>query len=70
MNVQYISDNLGNKTAVVIAIEDWEIMKKCYPDIENLEDELPQWQKDIVLSRLNDPQATMDAFEMIDDLEK
>lgn len=31
---------------------------------------IPQWQKDIVLDRLHNPQTTMDAFEMIDDLEK
>ena len=31
--------------------------------------DIPQWQKDIVLERVNNPQATMDAFEMIDDLE-
>ena len=30
---------------------------------------IPQWQKDIVLERLYNPQATMDAFDMIDDLE-
>ena len=30
---------------------------------------IPQWQQDIVLERLYNPQATMDAFDMIDDLE-
>ena len=74
MNVQYISDNLGNKTAVVVAIEDWESIKKSYPDIENLEDELPQWQKDIIDVRLNDyyknPADVVDFDEMIDRIEK
>ncbi|MEC5166179.1 hypothetical protein RCH18_001914 [Flavobacterium sp. PL11] len=69
MNVQYIFDNLGNKTAVVIAIEDWESIKKSCPSIEKVNEDLPQWQKDIVLERLHNPQGTMDAFEMIDDLE-
>jgi hypothetical protein len=32
--------------------------------------DIPQWQKDIVLNRLNNPQEVVDAFEMIDDLEK
>ena len=54
MNVQYISDNLGNKTAVVVAIEDWEIIKKSYPNIEKVNEELPQWQKDILDARLSD----------------
>ena len=52
MNVQYISDNLGNKIAVVVAIEDWTLIKNNYPDIENHEDELPQWQKDLIDDRL------------------
>ncbi|SHG09250.1 hypothetical protein SAMN05444372_102226 [Flavobacterium micromati] len=54
MNVQYISDNLGNKTAVVVAIEDWESIKKSYPSIENVNEELPEWQKDILDARLSD----------------
>jgi len=32
--------------------------------------DIPQWQKDIVLNRLNNPQEVVDAFEMIDNLEK
>lgn len=70
MNVQYIFDNLINKTAVVVAIEDWERIKKSYPSIEKVNEDLLQWQKDIVLERLHIPQGAMDAFEMIDDLEK
>lgn len=31
---------------------------------------IPQWQKDIVLERMNNPQTVVDAFEMISDLEK
>ena len=35
-----------------------------------VEDDIPQWQKDIVLERINNPQTFVDAFEMIDQLEK
>ena len=35
-----------------------------------LEDEIPQWQQDIVLERIKNPQTPVDAFEMIDQLEK
>jgi hypothetical protein len=35
-----------------------------------IEDEIPQWQKDIVLERIKNPQTPVDAFEMIDQLEK
>ena len=31
---------------------------------------IPQWQKDFVLERMNNPQTVEDAFEMIADLEK
>jgi hypothetical protein len=35
-----------------------------------IEDDIPQWQKDIVLDRIKNPQTPVDAFEMIDQLEK
>lgn len=35
-----------------------------------VEDEIPQWQKDIVLDRIKNPQTPVDAFEMIAELEK
>ena len=54
MNVQYISDNLGNRIAVVVAIEDWESIKKRYPSIEKVNEDLPQWQKEILDARLAD----------------
>lgn len=36
---------------------------------EKATNDIPQWQKDIVLNRLKNPQEVVDAFEMIDDLE-
>lgn len=36
----------------------------------DIEDDIPQWQKDIVLERIKNPQTPVDAFEMIDQLEK
>ena len=32
MSIQYISDNLGNKTAVIIPIEDWEKIPNKYKE--------------------------------------
>jgi hypothetical protein len=52
MKLQIIKDNLGNKTGVYVPIEDWTLIKNNYPDIENLEQELPQWEKDLIDSRL------------------
>ena len=31
--------------------------------------DIPQWQKDIVLKRVKDAKKPVDAFEMLDDLE-
>jgi hypothetical protein len=36
----------------------------------DVEDDVPQWQKDIVLERIKNPQTPVDAFEMIEQLEK
>lgn len=32
--------------------------------------EIPQWQKEIVLGRIKNPQTSVDAFEMIKEIEK
>jgi PHD/YefM family antitoxin component YafN of YafNO toxin-antitoxin module len=37
MELQYISDNNGKHTAVVIPIEDWEILTKKHADLKLLE---------------------------------
>ena len=52
MKLQILHDNLGNQTGVYVPMEDWTLIKNNYPDIENLEDELPQWQKDLIDDRL------------------
>jgi hypothetical protein len=54
MNLQYISDNLGNKTAVIIPISEWDLLTKQYKitEKENIYTDIPNWQKEIVLKRL------------------
>lgn len=54
MIAQLIQDNEGKTTGVFITIEDWEQIKKTYPDIETFDYELPQWQKDILDERIKD----------------
>lgn len=69
MRTQIIQDHNGQPTGVFIPIEDWENIKKNYPDIENIDDELPQWQKDALdmrLADLNNPNQ----LEPIDELFK
>ncbi|OYU83352.1 MAG: addiction module component CHP02574 family protein [Flavobacterium sp. BFFFF2] len=53
MKLQILKDNLGNQTGVYVPMEDWTLIKKNYPDIENLEQDLPQWEKDLIDSRLD-----------------
>lgn len=69
MRTQIIQDHNGQPTGVFIPIEDWENIKKNYPDIEKIDDELPQWQKDALdmrLADLNNPNQ----LEPIDNLFK
>ncbi|WP_310560152.1 addiction module protein [Flavobacterium sp.] len=52
MKLQVLKDNFGNQTGVYVPIEDWTLIKNNYPDIENLEQDLPQWEKDLIDRRL------------------
>lgn len=75
MNIQYISDNQGNKTAVVIPISDWNKLTKKYIELENeVANDIPQWHKDILDKRLQDylknPDDVMDFDAFCDALEK
>jgi len=49
MNLQYLQDNKGNTTAVVVPIEEWNKFTEKYNDLEDL----PQWQKNIIDRRLD-----------------
>lgn len=69
MKTQIIQDYKGLPTGVFIPIEDWENIKKHYPTIENIDQELPQWQKDILDIRLAD-MNNPDKLESIDELFK
>ena len=39
MELQYLSDNNGKHTAVVIPIQDWEILTQKHEDLKSLETE-------------------------------
>ena len=52
MSVQYVSDTYGQTTAVLIPIDDWNQLRKRHPDVDEIEGELPQWQKDIIDERM------------------
>jgi len=54
MNLQYISDSKGNKTAVIIPINEWELITKIKSDLgkDSANNEIPQWQKEVVTERI------------------
>ena len=54
MKLQVLYDNNGNNSGVYIPIEEWENIKKNYPNIEKVNKDIPQWQKDILDVRLAD----------------
>ena len=42
MKLQILQDNTGKGTGVYVPIADWELIKRDYPDIELVENEIPQ----------------------------
>lgn len=54
MNLQYISDRKGQKTAVIIPIKDWQQLTEKYKIEQEKPDdfEVPEWHKKIVLERI------------------
>lgn len=53
MRLQVILDGNGKNTGVFIPIEDWNIIKTNYPNIENIDTNLPLWEKNLIDSRLD-----------------
>lgn len=78
MNLQFIHDTKGNTTGVFIPIEEWQMLKAKYADlqIDEIENnsELSSWQKEIIDVRLNDyytnPNDVGDFSKLLDDIEK
>jgi hypothetical protein len=74
MSLQYVSDEKGQITAVQLPIEEWEIIKIKYPEITNLNTELPEWQKNIIDTRLDDlknnPGQIRPISELLEELDK
>jgi hypothetical protein len=66
--VQFVSDELGQAMAVVIPIEEWYQIRNKYPDIESLEGDLPQWQKDIIDKNLLEIKLHPERLRPIDEL--
>lgn len=74
MPVNYVSDSVGETIAVQIPINDWKKIKDKYPDVDDLDGDLPQWQKDMIDRRMkaieDDPASVMDIEGLFDELDK
>ena len=74
MSVNYLSDSTGGTIAVQIPINDWKKIKNKYPDVDDLDNELPQWQKDLIDRRLkaikDDPRSVQDIEGLFEELDK
>lgn len=74
MSVNYLSDNTGETFAVQIPIDEWKKIKNKYPDVDDIDGDLPQWQKDMIDRRMNaienDPQSVRDITGLFDELDK
>ncbi|TAD93811.1 MAG: hypothetical protein EAY75_00735 [Bacteroidetes bacterium] len=57
MPLQYISDNAGNHTAVLIPITEWELLTRRHEDLRQME--LPQ--KETPVKKASDFAGTMPA---------
>ncbi|REG91166.1 addiction module protein [Flavobacterium aquicola] len=52
MKLQVLHDSDGNNSGVYIPAQEWDLIKKQYPDIEEITDDIPDWQKEILSSRI------------------
>ena len=68
MALQFISNGSGQNTAVIIPIDDWNKIKNIYPGIAEMESGLPQWQKDIIDTRLKMIAENPDRLRPIEEL--
>ena len=52
MLAQILKNQEGTPMGVFIPMQVWENVKRQYPDIERLDADVPQWEKDFIDSRL------------------
>jgi len=50
---QILKDQQGTPMGVFIPIQSWNNLILQYPDIESLDTDLPQWEKDFIDKRLD-----------------
>ncbi|MBC7554935.1 MAG: addiction module protein [Taibaiella sp.] len=70
MSLQFVSDNSGRKTAVLIPIDEWNLLRRKHPDLEEIENDIPQWQKDILDNRMKELKANPGQVTLLEDFLK
>ncbi len=68
MSLQYLSNKKGQVTAVQVPIKEWEMLKSKYPDLDAVETDLPDWQKELIDTRLNSIKENPDRVLAVDSL--
>lgn len=73
-SINYVSDFNGVPIAVQIPIEEWSRIKNKYPEIDDLNNELPGWQRTLIDRRLamikEDPTSLRPIEGLLDELDK
>lgn len=73
MNLQFISDSIGETTGVYIPIKEWNEMKLKFKELEREETQIPEWHQEVVKQRLADyksqPEQALDFDTAMDDID-
>lgn len=74
MGLQYLSNKKGQITAVQVPIEEWDRIKRKYPDVDHIDSEVPEWHKELIDSRLhaveNEPDRVKPISDLLDELDR
>ena len=74
MKLQVLQDSNGNDSGVYITFQKWTLIKQQYPDIEEISNEIPDWQKELLTSRLetikNNPKSVKPTQGLFDALDR
>lgn len=68
MKLQLLKDGEGKNTGVFIPIQDWTLIKINYPDIDDLDQDIPDWQKQLIDRRLKDIAENPESIRLIEEL--
>jgi len=63
---QILKDQQGTPMGVFIPIQSWNNLIFQYPDIETLDTELPQWEKDFIDQRMDMAQRCPERLKPIE----